>query len=334
MDVGNRIAVVRALPGVGDMLCAVPALRALRRAAPHSEITLVGLRQSSWFPERFGPYVDHFLPCPVWPGLAEVDGPRGGATPFLEAARRCRFDVAFQMHGCGPASNELTAALGARRWFGLTADPDPPDDARGVLGRYPTDRHEVDRCSDVLALAGITVTDQHLEFPVTAEDERQAGELVAGGTSFAIVHPGASRTTTRWSPIGFGHVAAHLLSVVDLVLVTGTHAEREVTGAVRTAAGAPPGLIDLAGATEIGTLAALMRRAAVVVANDTGAAHLGAAVGASVVTVCGPSDQVRWAPRGAATRTVGGVPFGRWPTIRQVRTAIDLALAGITRSGS
>ena len=67
----GRIAVLRALPGVGDLLCAVPALRAVRAAHPGAEVTLIGLPGATWFIERFRPYVDRLLPLTAWPGLPE-----------------------------------------------------------------------------------------------------------------------------------------------------------------------------------------------------------------------------------------------------------------------
>jgi ADP-heptose:LPS heptosyltransferase len=325
------VAVVRALPGLGDLLCAVPALRALRHAAPRSHITFIGLASASWFPARFAHYVDDFLPVPVWPGLAEIDGPQRAAAPFLATVRRRRFDVAIQMHGDGRASNGLAAALRAGRWVGL-ARPDDVAPAGGTVGRYDTDRHEIERCNDVLALLGVTVVDSTLEFPTTAQEDREVARLVPPGSSLAVVHPGSSRSDTRWSPIGFSRVIDHLQGSVDRVVITGGPDERALTAAVAGTVPSPA-VVDLGGATPLGVLAALMRRASVVVANDTGAAHLAAAVGAPLVTVCGPSDRARWAPRGPLVEVVGGEPFGRWPTIRQVRTAVDGVLEDAARSG-
>src|SRR5690606_14965960 len=79
------------------------------------------------------------------------------------------------------------------------------------------------------------------------------------------------------------------------VVLTGTIGERPVAGAVAQAMSAP--VIDLCGTTSIGTLAAVFARARLVVSNDTGAAHVAAAVGTpSVVVFPAHGDPDRWAP--------------------------------------
>jgi len=66
----QRIVILRALQ-LGDLLCAVPAFRALRTAFPHSEIVLLGLPWARSLVERFQHYLDGFREFPGWPGLPE-----------------------------------------------------------------------------------------------------------------------------------------------------------------------------------------------------------------------------------------------------------------------
>src|SRR5437763_11121838 len=96
----RRIAVLRALQ-LGDMLCAVPALRALRAAWPMAEIVLIGLPWARGFAWRFRPLVNAFHAFPGYPGLPEQPSRLGELPGFLGSMQRANFDLALQLHGSG-----------------------------------------------------------------------------------------------------------------------------------------------------------------------------------------------------------------------------------------
>jgi ADP-heptose:LPS heptosyltransferase len=312
-------------------------LRALRQAWPGAEVTVVGLRAGEWLRDRFPGYIDRWLSCDAWPGLPEVDGSRAAAERFLRRARACRFDLALQMHGSGQVTNGLTAALGARRWVGLAETAEGGSPVGGPVGGevqpYPDDRHEVERCLAVVQAAGVVAGDQTLEFPLRPDDVEQAGTWLPPGERVAVVHPGASVPERRWDAAGFARVIEHLVlarePAVERVVLTGGPGEEAVAAAVtdRLPPVARARVLDLTGATPLGPLAALLARAVLVVANDTGIVHLAAAVGTPVVAVGGGSDWTRWRPWGSAHRAVGGPDAGGWPTPDAVLEAVGFVVA-------
>jgi ADP-heptose:LPS heptosyltransferase len=324
-DSGPRIAVVRMLPGLGDLLCAVPALRMLRAFEPAAHITFIGLPSGAWLAERYPNYIDRWLECSTCPGLPESEPDALAHRRFLRAARAERFDLAIQLHGDGRVTNAFTAALGARRWGGLCRPGASPTD--GLMTELRPGRHEIDRCADALRAVGVTtgaIADPSLEFPVTAADEAGlSGLLGPHRPTLAVVHPGASRAERRWPPASFAAIVDHLTTRVGMVVLTGSPAESGIVASVAASATGRPR--DVSGRTPIGVLGALLAAARVVVCNDTGVAHLAGAVNTPTVTVFGRSDRRRWEVRGARHRGVGGAA-GRWPDVTAVSAAVDHAL--------
>lgn len=292
----ERVAVFRALQ-LGDMLCAIPALRALRAFLPRARITLIGLPWAASFVERYSHLVDDFLAFPGYPGNPESEAPLEAMLDSLREAQSRRFDVAIQLHGSGETSNRLVRLMGAQRVTGF--GPSPP------FLRWPTAQPEIHRYLSLMAFLGVPLQGTHLEMPLSESDilegEAIANEngLRAGG--YVVVHPGARLRSRRWPVERFAEVAARLAHEGWPVVVTGSAAERDLTGLVVEAV---PGAIDLTGATSLGSLAVLLQRSALLVCNDTGVVHVASAVGARSAIVASGSDVARWAPLDATRQPV------------------------------
>ena len=290
----RRIAVLRALQ-LGDMLCAVPALRALRASAPRATVTLVGLAWARDLVERL-PYVDDFLELPGWPGLPETE-PRIDEIPrFLATAQSLDFDLALQLHGSGAITNPLSVLLGARRTGGSYRIGEWIPD-RELFVEYPDDVHEVERLLRVVEALGGERAGEELEFPVTDADRAElASVLDLGGEPYACVHPGGRQPGALWPAERFAAVADGLAERGLRVVLSGTASERELVERVARTMATDPTVA--AGRTTLGSLAALLERAELLVANDTGVAHLAAALGRPAVLVFRESQLARWGPRG------------------------------------
>ncbi|OWW22774.1 ADP-heptose--LPS heptosyltransferase [Noviherbaspirillum denitrificans] len=291
----RKIAVFRALQ-LGDMLCAVPALRALRAAAPLSHITLIGLPWATSFVKRFSDYVDDLLVFPGFPAFPEQPAHLNAIPHFLSEAQRQRYDLALQMHGNGSLSNPLTVLFASERSAGFYVPGQYCPDPRTFIP-WEDNEHEVLRNLRLLEYLGAPRQGDYLEFPLTDADyralQRCEVNLPPPGT-YVCIHPGARLPSRRWLPQRFAEVADRLAMAGMKIVLTGTQDEADVVRAVREAMRMP--VLDLGGRTELGALAALIAQASLVVTNDTGISHIAAAAATpSVIVSCG-SDPVRWAP--------------------------------------
>lgn len=132
-----------------------------------------------------------------------------------------------------------------------------------------------------------------LELGTSPADEAQADALLAdlavGQQRFAVLIPGGSKPEKRWPADRFAALAQHLRERHGLVvLASGSSAEAEVLEAV--AAG---GCATALTAPSLGVLKAVIRRASLLVTNDTGPRHIALAFGVPTVSLFGPTDH-RW----------------------------------------
>ena len=317
-ELPRRVAILRALK-LGDLLCAVPALRALRAALPSAKIRLVGLPWATMLVERFDRYLDGLFELPGFPGFPERPFDAPAFTRFLDEVQDWGPDLVLQLHGSGGLANPLAMLLGGRLTAGFY-EPGAycPDPARFVP--YPHRGPEVRRHLGMIEYLGVPLQGDHKEFPVYDDDRRAlaavpgADALVPG--AYACVHPGASVPERRWPAERFAASADALAERGLRVVLTGSPGEEAITAAVAAQMRAPA--LDLAGRTDVGPLAALLEGARLLVSNDTGVVHIAEGVGTPsiIVSFMVGGEIERWAPldrdrhrylAGGLTVTVGHV---------------------------
>jgi ADP-heptose:LPS heptosyltransferase len=287
---GGSVVVFRALPGLGDFLCALPALRALRRARPDVEVTLVGLSGSDALASRFHSYIDRFELFPGFPGLPDRTPEIQRIPQFFAAMQSREFDLAIQLHGRGDLTNSIVALLGARRTAGFHRSGEvPPDESTYIA--WSDSSSEIRQGLRLMAHLGWRSTDESLEFPIASDDEVDGR---APGRPYVVIHPGASVESRRWSVPGFAAVADVLAERGFDIVITGAESEYAIADELARTMGAPARVA--AGSTSLDELAVLLRHASLLVCNDTGVSHLAAAVCAPSVVVFRDSSVDRWAP--------------------------------------
>ncbi|HEX7127931.1 MAG TPA: glycosyltransferase family 9 protein [Thermodesulfobacteriota bacterium] len=306
----RRVAVVRAL-NVGDLLVAVPALRALRRALPAARITLVGLPWAAEMVRRFPRYLDDLLPFPGFPGIEEAPFDAGRLIACLADARERAFDLAIQMHGGGRYSNPFTRMLGATRTAGFVA----AGDASGLDFPFPyVDRHhEVHRYLDLVAFLTGVRGDDRLEFPLEPADRDEVARCLGPDPEpYLVVHPGSRVASRRWMPERFAAVAEALAREEGLdVVVSGGPGEGPLVEHVRRRLRCRTRRVSVD--IGLGGLAALLAGARIVVSNDTAAAHLADAVGAPSVVIYGSAHVANWGPLDTSRHRTLFVPMACRP---------------------
>lgn len=285
-----KIAVFRALQ-LGDLLCAIPAVRAIRAAYPEARIALVGLPWARELAMRFSRYFDGFVEFPGFPGLPERAPDMAAIPGFFREIAEERFDLVVQMHGSGELSNPIAALMGGALTAGFYRPGHYRPDAQRFFA-WRDDEHEVLRWLRLARELGIEPRGTHLEFPLGEPDwsewrARRLGE-------YAVLHAGAQLPSRRWPAERFAEVGDALAAEGLRIVLTGTAGEMPLTGQVRRLMREPA--IDLAGHTTLGGLAAVVAKARLLVCNDTGVSHIAAATRTPSVVVASGSDPGRWAP--------------------------------------
>jgi len=312
----RRVLLIK-LSAVGDVVHTVPILNKLRRRYPtaqldwlvtpaiaellrhHPAITnVIEFEREAWStPWRLRPFTSY--------------------ARLAAKLRAAAYDLVIDMHGQFRTA-ALTLSTGAPARIGFDrprasvwqASPrNFPEQARkhawqgareGSWLAYthhipvPTlDLHAVDRYLNVGPILGLDREPADFYFPIPQSALSRVGALLgahsAARADIVIMAPGTVWETKHWGTDKFAAVAGHFLSREFAVILIGSQRERVVCEEVAALA---PGAVDLAGMTTLSELAALIRRSAISITNDSGPMHLAVALDRPVVSIFGPTDPI------------------------------------------
>jgi heptosyltransferase II len=284
-----RKILVRSVNWLGDAVMITPALAALRAHFPEAEITVLANPLVS---QLFSPHdsVDRVITFD-----RKKHRGIGGRLKLAAKLRREHFDLAVIF------TNSFEGAL-IPFLAGIPLRLGKKSDGRGMLLSHGwpkrlqnTDEHQVLNYLDMVHYFGIPAAGRGIGLRTTAQEDREMAALLESrgiaATDFVIgINPGATfGSAKRWYPDRFAEVARELAERWGgRVVITGGAAETEMAGGIEALLAG--GCVNLAGATSVRQLMALIKRCNFFVTNDSGPMHIAAAFGVPLVAIFGSTD--------------------------------------------
>ena len=281
------------LDSIGDVLMTTPALRAVKESGADRKVTLL-TSPSAAAAGRLTPHVDEIIvyDAPWLKGTAERDSARDLSLVHRLAAGSFDAAIIFTVFSQSALPAALVCLLAniplrlahvrENPYHLLTTWIPDPEPASGI-------RHEVERQLALVREVGWNASDTGLVLQVP-DDARAHVDRVLRSIGieprgrWIVLHPGATAPSRRYPADRFAEAAQLVASQWDCrVIVTGDAGERELVDDVCEQIGTDA--VGLAGRLDLAALAALIEASPLLITNNTGPAHVAAAVGTPVVDV-------------------------------------------------
>ncbi len=294
----RKVLLVR-LRSIGDTVLATPSAFALKRFQPNVQVDIL---VEDWVAPVLDnhPHIDRVV-------VLE----RGGLVARTRAARELRsagYDVVYNLHG-GTTATFLTRATGARHRIGFKTyqyaqlhNHQAPSPLL-LWGQQKT--HSVEQQLALLGWTGVPVTDRPRTqlgiSPVAAQaiNERLAAAGLAD-RKIALIHPAAAFATKQWATENFARVVEFLAECGYASVAIAAPNENAILENLLSEASVPIVRFDLS----LPEVTAMAARSQLFVGNDSGIAHIAAAVGTPSVVIFGSSNVAHWRPWNHATAEV------------------------------
>ena len=289
-DAVQRVLVIK-LRSIGDTVLATPSLFALKRFLPNAQIDIL---VEDWVAPLLAnhPHVDNV-----------IELQRGSFASRISVARKLRaerYDVVYNLHG-GTTATFLTRATGARHRVGFKTYqyaklhtelvPSP----LLLWGQQKT--HSVEQQLALLGWTGVPVSDRPrtrlgIAPEATSSVIQHLADAGLADSKIALIHPAAAFATKRWATENFARVAEYVAQRGYAPVAIAAPNEGKIIEDLLSAASVDILPLDLS-LPEVTVLAA---RSQLFVGNDSGIAHIAAAVGTPSIVIFGSSNIAHWRP--------------------------------------
>ncbi len=283
----NSICVLR-LSAIGDVCHAVSMVQSIQRRWPGAKITWIVGKIEATLLEGL-------------PGVEFIVFDKRGGFSSLFALRaqlkNRRFDVLLHMQAAFRASL-VSTCIPAKIKVGF-------DRTRAREGQWLFTDARVKSQSQPHVLEGFAAFAEVLDVPIEApqwdmpisvDDEQWAAAQLPGAGPFAVISPAASKAERNWSVDGYVAVANYLHDKGYTVVFTGGPSEMEMRLSSDITQGCAFEPVSLIGKTKLKQLLAVLKKAHLVIAPDTGPAHMAVTVGTPVIGLYAHSNPRRTGP--------------------------------------
>lgn len=299
----KRILIVN-VNWLGDVLFTTPFIRTIRKRFPQAYIACMVVPRCGEVLEG-NPYVDELV-------IFDEEGKHSSLLAkmqFVANLKKKRFDTVYLLHRS--LTRTLMAALAKipnrvgyitkKRKLFLTHRIEPPKEPL----------HRVEYFLGIARAQGLEPEELKYDFYIPQEAFNYIGNFlkeneIEEDEDFVVLNPGANWLLKRWPVENYARVAEEILKKFRYkVIISGAERDLELAREISRLMSSPP--IIACGKTNLKQLGALLKKASLVVTNDTGPLHIALAVGTKVLTLFGPTS----------SRISGPYGPGRYITIQK-----------------
>ncbi|RJQ44896.1 MAG: lipopolysaccharide heptosyltransferase I [Nitrospiraceae bacterium] len=282
---------------LGDVIHALPFLKAVKDSFPHAQIDWVISRNLRGLLEG-NPLIHELIDFDKdsWSKFKNLHKTISEISLLKKILKKKHYDIVVDLQGLlRTGLISFFTAAGLKVGFS-----DAREGSRYFYDtKIPSGKavHAVDKCLEIARALGAEVKKAEFPLHVDAGAKKKIREALGNMHDYVVIAPSARWNTKRWPAENF---AALLRKIHIPVVIAGSKGDKEIASEIvkRFSSTGKNNVIDFCGETTLKELIALISGAKAVVSNDSGPMHIAAALNTPVVALFGPTDPEKTGPYG------------------------------------